>query len=169
MKKLAFFYWVIGLLIFITSASNEVRASPLLKIVSPSDNQTVLGSNMTVSFIVGNAQVGKDTILHLWLDNPDTSSSTAAVINTHFDYVLSDVPPGDHLLILEAVKPDGFSFNPKIKEEVRFSNVIPQNSPVPTSQKDHIKLPTVDPRIFPASIGLIVILIGIILRKKSSF
>ncbi len=102
---------------------------PQIKIISPTDNQTILGDKITISFIVGDFSVGQDGYLNLWLDNPKEEASTAAKITSQFDYNLMDLPMGLHKMTLEAVKSNNISFSPKVKQSVSFTTVLPQ---VPT-------------------------------------
>lgn len=118
--------------LFITAS--PLYAAPLLRISAPGENQTVLGKDITISFVVGNLTIGTGGHIHLWLDNPIQTASTAAYITTHFDYVLEDVSPGPHSLTLELVKPDHAPFSPTVKETVRFASILPQtlfSSPTP--------------------------------------
>lgn len=111
-------------------------ASPLpqLKIVSPSDHQTVMGDKITVSFIVGNLRVGKEGHLHLYLDTDnETATEGYTEIQTHFDYQINGISRGDHKLTLEVVKPDHTSFSPGVIETVTFQTELPQNTETSSS------------------------------------
>lgn len=106
-----------------------------LKIVSPTQNQTVLGDKVTVSFITGDFTVGQDGYIALWLDNPIEEASTAAKIAGQFDYTLSDLPAGLHRLTLEVVTRNNLPFNPRVKQTVSFTTTsvqIPTSTPSPT-------------------------------------
>ncbi len=99
---------------------------PQIKIVLPSEGQTILGDKITVSFIAGDFNVGADGYLNLWLDNPVEEVSTAAKITGQFDYTLSSVPAGPHRLTLEAIGSNHLSFHPPVKQTVFFSTMLPQ-------------------------------------------
>lgn len=108
---------------------------PQLKIISPVDNQTILGDKITISFIVSDFTVGQDGYINLWLDNPIKETSTAAKITSQFDYTLSDLPSGSHKLTLEAVKSNHLSFKPRVNQTVSFTSILPQVSKVTAIQK----------------------------------
>lgn len=141
---------------------SPLSSSPLVRISAPGENQTVLGKDITISFLVGNLTIGREGHIHLWLDNPVQTATTAAIINTHFDYVLENVSPGSHSLTLELVKPNHASFIPIVKETVHFTSTLPQAVSSPTSQSLP-PLSKVDGRIIPAGIGTGIIIIGIAL------
>lgn len=135
---------------------SPVSSAPLLRISAPSENQTVLGKDITISFVVGNVTIGPEGHLHLWLDNSVQTASTAAIITTHFDYILENVLPGTHTLTLEFVKSDHTSFSPSVKEIVHFTTTLPQN-PSP-----YLSTPP-NREIILGTIGIGTIVIGIIL------
>ena len=138
---------------------SPLSAAPLLRISAPSENQTVLGKDITISFVVGNLIMGAEGHIHLWLDNPGETASTAAIITTHFDYILENVSPGAHTLTLELVKPDHASFSPGVKETVRFTSILPQavSSPTPLSLPHSSK---VDGKIILGWLAIGIIIIG---------
>lgn len=108
---------------------------PQLKIISPVDNQTILGDKVTISFIVSDFNIGQDGYINLWLDNPIQEASTAAKITSQFDYTLADLPSGTHKLTLEAIKSNNLSFKPKANQTVSFTSILPQVSTVTAIQK----------------------------------
>lgn len=111
---------------------NEV---PQLKIISPTDNQTILGDKITISFIVSDFNIGQDGYINLWLDNPIQEASNAAKITSQFDYTLSDLPSGSHKLTLEVIKSNHLSFKPKVNQSVSFTSILPQVSTITAIQK----------------------------------
>lgn len=102
-----------------------------IRIVSPTEGQTILGDKVTISFIVSDFSVGQDGYLHLWLDNPEEEASTAAKISSQFDYTLAGMSAGAHKLTLEAVKLNMRSFYPPVKQTVSF-NTKPAQIPTIT-------------------------------------
>ena len=99
---------------------------PQIKIISPTDNQTILGDKVTISFIVGDLEVGREGHLHLWLDNPIQEASTAAEITSNLNYSLTDMSSGYHNLAIEVVKPDHLSYHPVTKQTVSFITSLPE-------------------------------------------
>ena len=139
---------------------SPLSAAPLLRISAPSENQTVLGKDITISFVVGNLIMGAEGHIHLWLDNPGETASTAAIITTHFDYILENVSPGAHTLTLELVKPDHASFSPGVKETVRFTSILPQalsSSPTPSFLSPLLRI---DEKVILGLLAIGIIIIG---------
>ena len=137
-------------------------ASPLLRISAPGENQTVLGKDITISFVVGNLTIGTEGHIHLWLDNPIQTASTAAYITTHFDYVLENVSPGPDRLTLELVKPNHASFIPIVKETVYFTSTLPQAVSSPALLPLPL-LEEVDGKIILGGIAIGIIITGFFL------
>lgn len=163
-------WFLISVHIIVISAFFSSRVSaqnPLLKIVSPTDGQTILGDKITVSFVVGNLIVGSEGHLHLWFDNPLHEVSNATEITTHFDYVLEGVSPGVHTLNLEVVKPDHTSFNPAISETTRFNTQLSQTTTPSEFDKpqNNLLLENIWPAL-GAVLGLFIIIIGFIIKKR---
>jgi len=118
---------------FVLCGHTPVYATtPLVKIVSPTDGQTVVGQEVTVSFILGNAVFGSEAHLHLWLDISSPSASTATEIASHHDHILSGLSPGIHTLTLEAVRPDHQSFVPAVQTISTFTLQPPVVQPTVT-------------------------------------
>ncbi len=142
---------------------------PQLKIVSPTENQTILGDKVNISFIISDFTVGQDGYINLWLDNPIQEASTAAKITSQYDYTLSDLPPGIHHLTLEAIKSNHLSFKPMVRQSVSFTTALPQ---IPTITA----IPTPQNSISPQSFlnwqqilmlaGVIIIAIGLTIKFK---
>lgn len=105
--------------------------TPQLKIVSPTNGQTILGDKATISFIISDFTVGQDGYLRLWLDDPRQEASQSSKITGNFDYTLSDLTEGAHMITLEAVGGNNISFIPKVKQTVTFNTTLPQ-IPTPT-------------------------------------
>lgn len=109
--------------------------TPQLKIVSPTNGQTILGDKITISFIISDFTVGQDGYLRLWLDDPGLEASRSSKITGNFDYTLSDLAEGAHMITLEAVGGNNISFIPKVKQTVTFNTTLPQiptTTPSPT-------------------------------------
>lgn len=141
---------------------------PQIKIISPTDNQTILGDKVTISFIVGDLEVGREGHLHLWFDNPREEISTAAKIYSSFDHELTDVPPGNHLLTLELVRPDHKSFKPPLKQNINFTTILPQTttptlSPTPKQITSFIN--QIDWQMIALVIGIIIIFFGVLIKN----
>lgn len=137
-------------------------------IVSPTNNQTILGEKVTISFIVGDLEVGREVHLHLWFDNPREEASTAAKIYSSFDHELSDIPAGNHLLTLELVKPDHNSFKPPVKQTINFKTFLPQTttptlSPAPKQITSFIN--QIHWQMIAILTGVAIIILGIAIKN----
>lgn len=111
-----------------------------IKIIAPTEGQTILGDKVTISFIVSDFYPGQDGFINLWLDNPIEEVTTAARISSSFNHILSDLPQGLHKLSMEAVGKNNLSFSPKVKQTVSFATILPQNPTVtilPSVQNKH--------------------------------
>ena len=142
-----------ALLIFSTTAAMAQIAVPTsptvgstLKIVTPSEGQTIYGNRVPILFLIENFQltdyqtnkkpvVGQSHI-HLWLDeqNP-TPESAVKLIKDEFTY--NDVPYGEHTLRAELVNNDHTSLKPPAVVVSKFKNAaVSSPTPVVTSGFD---------------------------------
>lgn len=139
---------------------------PQLKIITPVNNQTVLGDQVTVSFIVGDLEIGREGHLHLWFDDDPEKATPAAYIETHFDYTLSGLPHGGHKLSLEVVKPNHQSFTPKVLQEVVFQTQYATTA-LPSATIQNTKLPSFlsDKSFIGLVLGLLIIFAGIFIGR----
>lgn len=138
-----------------------------IKIISPTEGQTILGDKVTISFITGEFTVGQDGYLNLWLDNPLKDASFASKITSNFDYILSDLPPGPHRITLEAVKPDRQLFHPSVIQSVSFATTLPQTTtsiPSPPAQNIFFFPALINWQIILLFISALVIIIGIFVK-----
>lgn len=141
---------------------------PQLKIITPSENQTVLGTQVTVSFIVGDLEIGREGHLHLWLDDDPENASSSAHLETHFDYILSGLNPGEHKLSLEVVKPDHQSFSPKILQKTTFqTQLLFTASPLPAIQKSEIAAFLFDKTFIGLVLGVLIITAGFLIGRMT--
>ena len=154
---------------FFVPLNSDVLANnlPLLKIISPTDGQTVLGDKITISFVVGNLIVGSEGHLHLWLDNPIHEASNATEITTHFDYVIEGVSAGIHTITLEVVKPDHTSYDPAVAKTTYFTTQLPQNSTTVELEKpqNNLLIENIWPALGIIS-GILIIIIGFRIKKR---
>lgn len=126
-------------------AMAQTKSPPVLSIASPVEDTTILGNQLTVSFIVGNFTFvdfsQKKTIspneghLHLWLDQPQPTLENANEVLSHDSVVFRNLPPGKHTLIAEIVNNDHSSLKPKVNAKISFFTSLPASTPLPTSVK----------------------------------
>lgn len=140
-----------------------------IKIISPTETQTILGDKITISFIVSDFAVGEDGYLYLWFDNPIHEASTAAKITGNFDYTLADISPGPHKLTLEAVRPNHLSFNPPVKQSVSFTTLLPQiTTPTlsPAPSKIFLLTDLINWQYVLLVSAVLIIIIGLTIKAK---
>lgn len=162
-------YLVICILGYLTVTSSvSAETKPQLKIVSPTENQIILGDKVTISFIVGKLSIGREGLLHLWLDQDIETATSATLLQTHFDHILENLPPGKHKLTLEVVKPNHQSFNPPVRQTVAFKTDLPViPSPILTPQKkDERNIYIFDFNITGLLLSVIIIILGIFIGYK---
>lgn len=112
-------------------AQSSQDTTPQLKIITPSDGQTIYGDKIPVLFGVDNFQLtdfqknptaapGQGHI-HLWLDDTNQTPETAVkVIDDNYTY--SNVTYGDHTLHAELVNNDHTPLNPPQATTVQFKS-----------------------------------------------
>ena len=167
--KLSVLIETLIILIYLAAIKPVFAYEPLLKIVSPTDNQTILGSEITVSFILGNVIFGKEAHLHLWLDNTNQTATTATEITSHLAYILSNLSPGSHTLTLEAVKPNHSTFIPPVKQSSHFTIQAIPTMPYRQNEKtdeNAAKKSLSREKIGLIAISLIIAALGIFLKHQ---
>lgn len=163
-------FFVIISLLLLSGFSSPVSADiPLIKIISPVADQTVLGRDVTLSF-VAHLIIPAEGYLLFWLDNPLQTASTAGRLMTHHDYLLKNLSPAAHSLTLEAVRPDGKSFDPPVKDTVRFKTVLSSAiTPSPLPRKSASGLFSfINVQSLSIIAAVLLILIGLIVWSKWS-
>lgn len=161
---------------------------PRLTIVSPEQGSQILGSKVTVTFVVNNfifvdfAKRNKKTAgeghMHVWLDEENPTPENAQKIIKATNFNLEDVPVGNHQLMLELVNNDHSSFNPPVIKIVSFATkqesaqpsitIGPTRPEAKGAEKGEIQMITTV-GIFAITGLLFFILFAIILLKRKSF
>lgn len=146
---------------------------PSLTLATPRENDTILGTNVTVSFVVGNfvyidfstnkKNMPLEGHVHIWLDQDNPTSQNANQIITHDEVMFRNLPPGNHTVEIEVVKNDHSSYTPRISKKVTFKTILvsPTSTPTPTPENiinKTIKTVTKE-QLFIAD-GLILAIIG---------
>lgn len=129
-------------------ASNTLAQTntPSLKVVTPSEGQTVYSQRIPVLLATENFQLVdyqqyKTTArgqghIHLWLDESSPTADSAKQISTE-SFTYSDVPYGEHTLRAELVSSNHTSLNPPVTTTVKFKSApITTPSPAPVSGFD---------------------------------
>lgn len=120
--------------------------TPKLKVITPSEGQTIYGNKIPVLVSVENFEIVDYQLspspapgqghIHLWLDdnNPTPQSAVKA---TSDDYTFPDVTPGEHSLRAELVTNNHQSLKPPQVVTAKFkSEAIGTPTPVATSGFD---------------------------------
>jgi LPXTG-motif cell wall-anchored protein len=128
-------------------------AGPELTVTAPKDGAVIDGSTVTISFITANIKLVPTTIpvteagkhpeanhpgeghLHFVLD-----LQPLVVWEKADPYTFTNLPPGDHQLMVELVQNDHSSLSPSVMQHIRFRSGMPESLPVtgagPTSYAD---------------------------------
>ena len=144
MKKFTEFSKVLaGLSIISVVATSSAFAQsnlPTLKVVTPSENQTIFGNKVPILFAPTNFEIVDYTVnnpksgqghIHVWLDDQNpTAESAKKVVTDSTSY--TDVPYGNHVLKAELVTNDHKSQKPPVVVTVNFKNE-PISSPTPAA------------------------------------
>ncbi len=118
----------------------------MLKIVTPSEGQTIYGQKVPILISVENLsltdyQTNKNKAagqghIHLWFDDANPTRDSAVKLTTD-EFTYSDVPYGDHALKAELVNNDHTSLTPQVITTVNFKTApVATSSPVATSGFD---------------------------------
>lgn len=141
---------------------------PQLKIISPVEGQIILGNRITVSFIVGNLEIGREGYLQLFLDSDNEKSTPSAILTTHFDYSIEGLSPGGHRLTLEVVKKDDKSFDPKVFQSVEFQTLLPTTVfPTTTVQAKGSPDYFLSKTFIGAILGLVIVSTGLFIGLRN--
>lgn len=107
------------------------NTAPQLKIITPSDGQTIYGDKIPVLFAVDNFQLTdfqnsqqpapNQGHVHLWLDDSSPTAQTAVKV-AEDNYTYSNVAYGDHTLRAELVNNDHTSLYPPQVTTVQFKS-----------------------------------------------
>lgn len=142
MKKLSTAILTASILTLFAASSALAQANlPSLKVVTPSEGQTIYGNRIPILVAAENFQVvdyqqystptpGQGHI-HLWLDDTNpTKESAVKLVKDNFTY--TDVTYGEHTLRTELVNNNHTSLNPPVVTTVKFKSA-PVATPSPAA------------------------------------
>ncbi len=138
-------------LFFLTSngavLAQTQNQTPQLKIITPSDGQTIYGDKIPILISIDNFQltdfktnlkpVAGQGHIHLWLDDSNPTANTAVKL-IEDNYTYSNVANGNHTLHAELVNNDHTSLNPPQTTTVQFKSAA-VGSPNPAIQSSFDK------------------------------
>jgi len=141
-KKLSTAILTASILTLFAASSALAQANlPSLKVVTPSEGQTIYGNRIPILVAAENFQVvdyqqystptpGQGHI-HLWLDDTNpTKESAVKLVKDNFTY--TDVTYGEHTLRTELVNNNHTSLNPPVVTTVKFKSA-PVATPSPAA------------------------------------
>ena len=116
-----------------TSVLAQQSFSPTLKIVTPSEGQTIYGDRIPILLSVENLEVvdyqqyprpavGQGHV-HLWLDDASPSRESAVKLITD-SFTYTDVAFGQHTLRAELVNNNHTSFGPPVITTINFKSAL---------------------------------------------
>lgn len=129
-----------------TTATVAQTSNPTLKIISPSEGQTIYGNRVSILLSAENFEIvdfqTNPTVksgqghIHVWLDDNNPTRESAKKLIKEED-TFTDVPYGDHVLRAELVNNNHSSLNPRQVITVNFkSTALPTPSPQAASGFD---------------------------------
>jgi hypothetical protein len=118
------------------------QTQPTLKVITPSEGQTIYGSKIPILISIENFNVvdfetntlpkNGEGHVHLWLDDPNpTAESAVKLVDDNFTY--SDVSFGEHTVRAELVNNNHTPLRPPIVTTLKFKSA-PAASPVPPQE-----------------------------------
>lgn len=176
MRRLRIVIVLAGLLL--ATAGVASAQSPGLEVSTPTNGSTVDGTDVTVTFSVTGITLIQSTVpleqaglqpeanrpgeghVHFMLDlNP------LVVWGTADPYTFTNVPPGEHQLMVELVNNDHSSLNPPVVRQIRFRTSAGQTMPnTGMAQGDR----TVNYSGLLAVAGIAIVAAGLILRRRNA-
>lgn len=125
-----------------TQVFAQTPTSPVLSIASPQENTTIFGTDVVVSFVVGNfsfidytqkSNKGKNEgHVLLWVDEPNPNNENAESLLSATDITIHSLSEGKHIVRLEVVNNDQSQYSPRIVKEVLFTIKYPPATEFPT-------------------------------------
>ena len=177
MRRLRLVFILAGLLL--ATSGVGFAQSPELEVSTPADGSTVDGTSVTVTFSTSGITLVESPVpleqaglqpeanrageghVHFMLDlNPVVVWSTAD------PYTFTNVPPGEHQLMVELVNNDHSSLNPPVVRQIRFRTSAGQMMPN-TGEPDRNQTPVYS--VLLAVAGLAILGTGLILRRRSAW
>lgn len=151
--------------------------SPGLNVSTPAEGSSVDGTDVTVTFGVTGIAIVPSTVpleraglqpeanrpgeghVHLMLD-----LGPIVVWSTADPYTFSNVPPGEHQLMVEIVNNDHSSLNPPVVRQIRFRSSAGQVLPRTGESSD--SLPAAYVGLLALS-GIAILGAGLVLRRRA--
>jgi hypothetical protein len=140
MRRLGIVVIVTGLLLASVGVSSA--QAPQLTVTAPANGSAVDGTDVTVTFnVTGIAIVPSTVPLERAGLQPDANRPGEGHVHFMLDlgplvvwtsaapYTFTNVPPGEHQLMVEVVNNDHSSFNPPVIQQIRFRSSASQMLP----------------------------------------
>jgi hypothetical protein len=176
MRRLGTIVIVAGLLF--GSVGMGSAQSPSLEISGPAEGSTVEGTDVTVTFQVSGISIVPSPVpleqagqqpeanrpgeghLHLMLD-----LGSLVVWSETTPYTFTNIPPGEHQLMVEIVNNDHSSLTPPVVRQVRFRTSASQV--MPNTGVERSARPMSEAGLL-AAIGLLIVGAGLVLRRRAA-
>jgi hypothetical protein len=120
--------------LLLAGPSASAAAAPVLSVATPADGAIISDSSFTVTFQVANFQIVQSTVplaeagKHPEVNRPGEGHlhfilDLQPLVTWYQDtpYTFTNVPPGEHQLMVEVVENDHSSLNPRVMQMIRIT------------------------------------------------
>jgi hypothetical protein len=125
---------ILAVLLLAWPSASAVAAAPVLSVATPADGAIISDSSFTVTFHVANFQIVQSTVplaeagKHPEVNRPGEGHlhfilDLQPLVTWYQDtpYTFTNVPPGEHQLMVEVVENDHSSLNPRVMQMIRIT------------------------------------------------
>jgi hypothetical protein len=176
MRRLRLVLIVAGLML--GSAGMAAAQSPTLQVTAPVEGSTVEGTNVTVAFTVTGINIVESPVpLERAGQQPEANHPGEGHVHFMLDlgslivwtstepYTFTNVPPGEHQLMVEVINNDHSSLDPPVVQQIRFrtsaGQVMPNTGePAPNSTPVYAGV--------LALAGIALLGAGLVLRRRTA-
>jgi hypothetical protein len=128
----------LALLLALGLAAPAGAQSPSLTVTAPADGATIQGASVTISFQTSGIKLVKTTVpLSEAGKHPEVNRAGEGHLHFALDlqplvvweksdpYTFSNLPPGDHQLMVELANNDHSSLSPRVMRQINFKTAMP--------------------------------------------
>jgi hypothetical protein len=134
---------IVLLVVILGSIAPVAAAGPELSVVAPKDGEAIVGTEVTVSFMVRNIKLVPTSVpVSEAGKRPDANRPGEGHVHFVLDlqplvvwergepYTFTNVAPGEHQLMVELVNNDHSSLSPRVMQIIQFQTGSPKMLPI---------------------------------------